>query len=76
MLASNAFDPETLIILRDAVDRAVATLPPDRRTMHVKNRMAEAIVWSATLGERDVRRLCDYAVSVADGGGRDAALRS
>ena len=76
MLTANSFDPETLIVLRAAVDRAWASLPASRRTTEIRNRMAHAIVQSATLGERDVRRLSAYAVTVTRAGGTDAALRS
>lgn len=80
MLASisNTFDPETLIALRVAVDRALNSLPPDRRTAIAKSRIAKAVVQSATWGERDPARLSAYAVTefdfVSTQGGRVAAL--
>jgi hypothetical protein len=74
MLTSNSFDPETLIVLRDAVDRALASLPPSGRTTQIKNRMAQGIVQSATLGERDLARLSAYAVAVVGSGGHHATV--
>jgi hypothetical protein len=50
---SNAsFPPETLDIMRDAMDAAVATLPDPVSSAHV-NSIAETILRSAKEGERD-----------------------
>jgi len=77
---SNTFDPETLTALRAAVDRALDFLPLDRRTANARDRIAKAVVQSATLRERDAARLSAYAVTVFDAplvfgiGGYDAPL--
>jgi hypothetical protein len=57
MLVTDTFDPETVTILRAAVDRALASLPRRRHTIQTKNHLAEAIVQSALLGERNIERL-------------------
>jgi len=50
---SNAsFPPETLDIMKDAMDAAVATLPHPVSSAHV-NSIAETILRSAKEGERD-----------------------
>ena len=50
---SNAsFLPETLDIMKDAMDAAVATLPDPVSSAHV-NSIAETILRSAKEGERD-----------------------
>ena len=50
---SNAsFPPETLDIMKDAMDAAVATLPDPVSSAHV-NSIAETILRSAKEGERD-----------------------
>jgi len=50
---SNAsFPPETISIMKDAMDAAVATLPDPVSLAHV-NSMAETILRSAKDGERD-----------------------
>src|SRR5271163_2275565 len=51
------FDSEALAFLQAAVDRAWGTLPLDRRTPVVKERMAKAVMRSAAQGERDPVRL-------------------
>ena len=61
---TNAFNPETVTILQVAVDRALAHLPPSRQTIQTRNRLAEGIVESALLGERNVGRLSEYALAV------------
>jgi hypothetical protein len=50
---SNAsFPPETICIMKDAMDAAVATLPDPVSSAHV-NSIAETILRSAKEGERD-----------------------
>ena len=50
---SNAsFSPETISIMEDAMDAAVATLPDPVSSAHV-NSIAETILRSAKDGERD-----------------------
>ena len=69
MPTTDTFNPETVTILHVAVDRALAYLPPSRQTLETRNRLAEGIVQSALLGERNVARLAEYALAVlaADG---------
>jgi hypothetical protein len=74
MIATVSFDPETLILLREAVDRAWGSLSLSRRTAQAKDSMARAVVQSATLGERDIERLCAYAVAIAGRRGTHATL--
>jgi hypothetical protein len=58
--ANSSFDPETVIILRGAVDRAWRALPHDRQTFQNKNLIADAIVQSAS--EANVIPFC-YPIS-------------
>jgi len=64
MPTTDTFNPETVTILHVAVDRALAYLPPTRQTIQIRNRLAEAILESASLGERNVARLSEYALAV------------
>jgi hypothetical protein len=59
------FDSEALDRLQAAVDDAWGSLPPDRRTMQLKVRMAEAVMRSASRGERDRARLAAIATATA-----------
>ena len=50
---SNAsFPPETIDLMKTAMDAAVATLPEPVRSAHVQS-IAESILRTAALGERD-----------------------
>jgi hypothetical protein len=53
----SAYDPETLNIMRDALDQAWALLPEDSRNKHLKIDMADRVLRKAALGERDPARL-------------------
>jgi hypothetical protein len=64
MSMTDTFNPETVTILQVAVDRALAHLPPSRQTIQTRNRLAEGVVQSASLGERNVARLAEYALAV------------
>jgi hypothetical protein len=50
---SNAcFPPETIVIMQQAMDAAIATLPDPISSAHVKS-IAEAVLRTAKEGERD-----------------------
>ena len=50
---SNAsFQPETIALMKDAMDAAVATLPEPVTSTHVQS-IAESILRTAKTGERD-----------------------
>jgi hypothetical protein len=48
-----AYDPETLNVMRDALDEAWALLPPDRKNKFLKADMADRVLRTAAVGERD-----------------------
>ena len=58
------FDPETVALLRQALEDAWASLRSDQRTRISRTLLAEAIVKSAAEGERDPERLRDAALKV------------
>ena len=58
-----AYDPETLIILRNALDEAWALLSEDRRASTLKSDVASRILRSAAEGERDPVRLRSGALN-------------
>jgi hypothetical protein len=61
---SNAsFPPETISIMKDAMDAAVATLPDPVSLAHVDS-IAETILRSAKEGERDPATLVRMALLV------------
>jgi hypothetical protein len=51
------YDPETLIVLRNALDEAWALLPDDRKSEGQKSDMAQRILNKAAEGIRDPVRL-------------------
>jgi hypothetical protein len=53
----SAYDPETLKIMRDALDQAWARLPEARKNKFLKIDMAERVLIKAAAGERDFARL-------------------
>jgi hypothetical protein len=56
------FDRETLALLRTALDRAWADLPPNQQARTSRSVLAERILKAAAQGERDTDRLCAWAV--------------
>ena len=56
------FDPETVALLREALDDAWAGLSPELRARMQKTALAERILKSAARGERDRKRLRDAAL--------------
>jgi hypothetical protein len=51
------YDPETLTLLRTALDEAWASLPAGRKTEALKSEMAQRILKRAADGVRDPARL-------------------
>ncbi len=56
------FDIETVLILRETLEDAWASLRPDQRAATSKTILAERILKSAAAGERDRERLLDAAL--------------
>jgi hypothetical protein len=60
------FDPETIELMRSALDDAWATLSPDRQSTMSRTALAERILLAARRGERDPVRLRAHAlISIA-----------
>lgn len=57
------FDPETISLLKTALDDAWASLPPQQQARMLKTTLAERILKSAARGERDRGRLLDAALT-------------
>ena len=51
------YDPETIELLRTALEEAWASLTPERRQSVLKTELAERILAAAALGERDPDKL-------------------
>jgi hypothetical protein len=60
-----AYDPETVSMLGDVLERAVAALPHPQRTDECKDRLASSILAAARRGERDPIKL--YAMALGAG---------
>jgi hypothetical protein len=52
-----AYDPETLTLLRTALDAAWEALPPERHLQTTKSELAARLLHLAAQGERDPDRL-------------------
>lgn len=59
----NAFDPETMAILVDAYDRAIAQLHDRGQPDIVREVIARRIIELAGRGKRDAMALCDAALT-------------
>jgi len=59
------FDPETVTLLREALDDAWACLSPELQATMQKTELAERILESAARGGRDRKRLCAAALDLA-----------
>jgi hypothetical protein len=70
-----AYDPETLNVMRDALDAAWALLPQDRKNKFLKIDMADRILRKAAVGERNPAALRAAALVGADIDGRIDRLR-
>ena len=55
-------DPETVALLREALDDAWACLPPEQQATKQKSALAVRILKSAARGERNRNRLRDAAL--------------
>jgi hypothetical protein len=60
-----AYDPETVSMLGNVLERAVAALPHPQRTDECKDRLASSILAAAGRGERDPIKL--YAMALGAG---------
>jgi hypothetical protein len=60
-----AYDPETVSMLSNVLERAVAALPHPQRTQECKARLASSILAAAGRGERDPLKL--YAMALGAG---------
>lgn len=58
----DVFDPETLAILGEAYDKAIASLHDRGQPLVVREIMAQRIFDLATTGERNPDRLCEAAL--------------
>ena len=56
------FDLETVALLRQTLDDAWSSLRPEQQAKMLKTSLAERILKSAALGERDPARLRDAAL--------------
>ncbi len=56
------FDIETVLLLREVLDTAWTSLPPQQRATTSKTLLAERILKAASGGERDPERLLDAAL--------------
>jgi len=56
---STSFDPETISLLRQALDDAWERLTPEQKALTSKTLLAERILKSASKGERNPDRLRD-----------------
>jgi hypothetical protein len=63
MLTQSTFDPETVSLLTEVLDRAAAAIPHEQQTNEFKTRLASNILGAAAAGERDPIRL--YAAAFA-----------
>jgi hypothetical protein len=61
------FDPDTLALLRTALDRAWASLPVSQQAVTSRSILAERILKAAAQGERDPDRLRAKAIRQVDG---------
>jgi hypothetical protein len=65
---SRCYDPETVEMLRTALDEAWASLPAARQALISKTDLAERILALAATGERNPIRLRSAALNVAAAG--------
>jgi hypothetical protein len=56
------FDLKTVAILKETLEDAWASLPPEKRAAMSRSLLAERILKAAAQGERDPRRLLDAAL--------------
>ena len=63
MIAFATFDSEILDILQVTVDHACCAVPPERRTPHIRDCVAKAVLRAAAQGVRNRDRLDSVAVA-------------
>jgi hypothetical protein len=59
----NAFDPETIVLLSAAYEKALRNLHDEGQPQIVREVIAKRIIELASKGERDPERLCQAALS-------------
>ena len=57
-----SFDPETVTLLREILDDAWTSLPPEQQATMQKTALAERMLKSVAQGERDPEHLRDAAL--------------
>jgi hypothetical protein len=57
------FDLDTVALLRDTLDDAWASVPPQQRALISRTILAEGLLKAAAEGERDPERLLDAALA-------------
>lgn len=57
------YDPQTVAVLRQTLEDAWASLPPEQRVLMTRAMLAERILRSAAQGERDPTRLLEAAMT-------------
>jgi hypothetical protein len=62
-LQGGAFDPETVALMKTALDEAWASLTEEQRARRTPNELASRIVRLAKQGERDPVRLRTFAMT-------------
>ena len=62
MVKAARFDPETITLMKVALDDAWNCLGPEAQATVLKTTLAERILKSASQGERDCKRLRDAAL--------------
>ena len=64
MSKGSVFTPETMTLLRDALEDAWAALRPDERARATRDMLAARLLELAAAGERDPARLRSEALSI------------
>ena len=54
---AGSYDPETIALMRTALEEAWASLSPNEQARTAQSLLAERILWAAKRGERDPIRL-------------------
>ena len=62
-MTARYFDLETVTLMKEALDDAWGSLPPELRATTLKTTLAVRILKSAAEGERDHKRLRDAALT-------------
>jgi hypothetical protein len=62
-LPGGGFDPETVALMKTALDEAWASLTEEQRARRTPNELASRVVRLAKQGERDPARLRTFAIA-------------